>query len=50
MVASFAILVIIQVFSRPTSSPTFFEWKTYVVQTLLMLYTIIIYSGTLGPT
>eukprot|EP01022_Parablepharisma_sp_SALTPOND_P005085 TRINITY_DN121634_c0_g1_i1.p1 TRINITY_DN121634_c0_g1~~TRINITY_DN121634_c0_g1_i1.p1 ORF type:complete len:468 (-),score=9.49 TRINITY_DN121634_c0_g1_i1:154-1557(-) len=50
MAGTVIVLAIIQIFARVSTITTFFGWNAYIVQGLLMTYTIVIYSSTLGPT
>jgi len=49
-IATLLTLIIIQGFARWQSKSEYFEINTMVIQGLLLFYTIIVYSATLGPT
>jgi len=48
-IATIIMLVLTQVFSRGISQKDYFDWYVYVVQVIIILYVIFIYSASLGP-
>jgi len=48
-IATIATLILIQIFSRFSSEGSHYNWQFFVVQGLLLFYTIIVKSATLGP-